>query len=257
MTSIESPDTSHRNGPDRIWDRDELRRLSDGFEDAWPEEVLQWAFETFGSDVAMATGFGPSGVALMHLVSRINRDATIFYLDTDLLFPETHDLKRQLADRLGLTFTRVHAGLSLQDQSIEEGPNLWRTNPDRCCFLRKVQPLRRFLATREAWITGIRRDQSPTRERIGIVGWDEANGLVKINPLANWTEEQVWQYVEINDLPYNALHDRGYPSLGCIPCTKPVNEDEDPRAGRWKGHDKLECGIHVEKVEEPSLRKSA
>lgn len=257
MTPIASLNKSHSNGPKKTWDRDELRHLSDDFEGAWPEDVLQWAFETFGSDVAMATGFGPSGVALMHLVSRINRDATVFYLDTDLLFPETHDLKRQLADRLGLTFTRVHSGLSLQDQSIEEGPNLWRTNPDRCCFLRKVQPLRRFLAPREAWITGIRRDQSPTRERIGIVGWDEANGLVKINPLANWTEEQVWQYVEINDLPYNALHDRGYPSLGCIPCTKPVSEDEDPRAGRWQGHDKLECGIHVDRADESSLRKSA
>lgn len=257
MTPIELPEKPRPAAPGRAWDREELRRLSDSFEGAWPEDVLQWAFETFGSDAAMATGFGPSGVALMHLVSRINRDATVFYLDTDLLFPETHDLKRQLADRLGLTFTRVHSGLSLQDQAREEGLNLWRTNPDRCCFIRKVLPLRRFLSTREAWITGIRRDQSPTRERIGIVGWDEANGLVKINPLANWTEQQVWQYVELNELPYNVLHDRGYPSIGCIPCTKPVAEDEDPRAGRWQGHDKLECGIHEDTVDDRSLRRSA
>lgn len=257
MTPIETPEQPHAPRPARAWGRDELRRLSDRFEDAWPDEILEWAFDTFGTDAAMATGFGPSGVALMHFVSRINRDATIFYLDTDLLFPETHDLKRRLADRLGLTFTRVHSGLSLQDQARDEGPNLWRTNPDRCCFLRKVQPLRRFLASREAWITGIRRDQSPTRERIGIVTWDEANSLVKINPLANWTESQIWKYLDINDLPYNKLHDRGYPSLGCIPCTSPVREDDDPRAGRWQGHDKLECGIHVDEVDEAPLRRSA
>lgn len=261
MIPIDTIDTSRAAQPHRSWDREELRRLSERFENAWPEETLEWAFNTFGSDIAMATGFGPSGVALMHLVSRIRPDATVFYLDTDLLYPETHDLKRRLADRLGLTFTRVHSGLSLQDQAREEGPNLWRSNPDRCCFLRKVLPLRRFLASREAWITGIRRDQSPTREATGVVGWDSANNLVKINPLATWTEEQVWQYVEVNDLPYNTLHDRGYPSVGCIPCTHPVNEDEDPRAGRWKGHDKLECGIHVdnvdENVDETSLRRSA
>ena len=259
MTPIESPDIPRTPRPKRAWTPDDLRRLNDRFEGAWPDEVLQWAFSAFGSDVAMATGFGPSGVALMHFVSQINRDATVFYLDTDLLFPETHDLKRQLAHRLGLTFTRVHAGISLQDQARDEGPDLWRSNPDRCCFIRKVLPLRRFLSTREAWITGIRRDQSPTRHRIGIVGWDEANGLVKINPLANWSEQQVWQYLEINDLPYNPLHDRGFPSLGCIPCTKPVSENEDPRAGRWQGHDKLECGIHADDVssDATSLRMSA
>ncbi len=257
MKPIEFPERPHAPTSKRAWNRAELQRVSDEFEDAWPDAILRWALNTFGSDAAMATGFGPSGVALMHLVSCINQEATVFYLDTDLLFPETHDLKRRLADRLGLTFTRVHSGLSLPDQAREEGPNLWQTNPDRCCFIRKVQPLRRFLSSREAWITGIRRDQSPTRERIGIVGWDEANGLVKINPLANWTEDQVWQYVEVNELPYNRLHDQGYPSLGCIPCTKPVSENEDPRAGRWQGHNKLECGIHVDKVDETILRRSA
>ncbi len=230
----------------RYRDLEELKRISDRFEDAWPEEILRWSLEAFGSGVSMATGFGPSGVALMHMLSRVDPSATVFYLDTDLLFPETHALKRRLADRLGLTFTRVHSGLSLQDQAREEAPDLWRSNPDRCCQIRKVLPLRRFLSTRDAWITGIRRDQSPTRGEIGIVHWDTANELVKINPLANWSEEQIWQYIELNDLPYNALHDQGYPSLGCIPCTKPVGDGEDARAGRWQGHDKLECGIHVQ-----------
>lgn len=243
---VEIPASFDTPGPKRYWDRNELRRISDRFENAWPEEVLHWSLKTFGSDVAMATGFGPSGIALMHMLSRVDSSATVFYLDTDLLFPETHDLKRRLAERFGLTFTRVHSGISLQEQARQESPDLWRSNPDRCCLIRKVLPLRRFLSTREAWITGIRRDQSPTRGTIGIVHWDEANGLVKINPLANWSEEQIWQYIDINDLPYNPLHDSGYPSLGCVPCTKPVDVGEDARAGRWKGHDKLECGIHVQ-----------
>jgi phosphoadenosine phosphosulfate reductase len=163
-------------------------------------------------------------------------------------------LRHRLAERFELTFTRVHSGLSLEDQAATEGPNLWSTSPDRCCFIRKVLPLRRFLSTRSAWITGIRRDQSPTRKGIGIVSWDAANGLVKINPLARWTESDVWAYIRRYDLPYNPLHDEGYPSIGCIPCTRQVADGEDARAGRWRGHEKLECGIHVQ---DASLRKTA
>lgn len=235
--------------------KDEIREVGSRLDGAYPEDVLKWAVEKFGDGIAMATGFGPSGVSLMHMLSRVRRDATVFYLDTDLLFPETHDLKRVLADRLGIQFTRVHSGLSLPNQSKEEGANLWRSNPDRCCFLRKVQPLRRFLATKDAWITGIRRDQSPTRRGTGVVEWDRTHELVKVNPLATWTEKQVWQYIELHDLPYNVLHDRGYPSVGCIPCTKPVQDGDDPRAGRWQGHEKLECGIHGS--DDVAYRKSA
>ena len=227
------------------WTSARLEEIGERFEGAAPDEILKWAVDTFGDGLALATGFGPSGIVLMHVIARVSPETTIFYLDTDLLFPETHELKRQLAERLGIRFTRVHCGLSIQDQALQEGASLWRSNPDKCCFIRKVLPLRRFLSTRDAWITGIRRDQSPTRNRVGIVEWDTANGLVKVNPLAGWTESQVWQYLDLYDLPYNPLHDRGYPSIGCIPCTKAVNEGEDPRAGRWRGHAKLECGIHA------------
>lgn len=223
---------------------DDIQSVAARLENAYPEDVLEWTFDTFGDGAALATGFGPSGVSLMHMLSRVRPDATVFYLDTDLLFPETHDLKRRLSDRLGIRITRVHSGLSLQEQGQQEGMNLWRTNPDRCCFLRKVQPLRQFLSTKDAWITGIRRDQSWTRRGIGVVEWDRTHELVKVNPLAGWTEEQIWTYIELHDLPYNVLHDRGYPSIGCIPCTKPVDEGEDARSGRWQGHEKLECGIH-------------
>lgn len=224
---------------------EEFQQINERLANAYPEDILAWTFETYGDDAVMATGFGPSGVTLMHLVSRVHPNATVFYLDTDVLFPETHDLKRRLADRLGLRFTRVHSGVSLQEQAATEGPNLWRSNPDRCCFIRKVEPLRRFLSTKSAWITGIRRDQSPTRSATPIVGWDHLNNLVKVSPLATWTEEQIWQYIDLYDLPYNPLHDRGYPSIGCIPCTKAVEDGEDARSGRWRGHQKLECGIHA------------
>lgn len=233
---------------------DDIREASEHLEDAYPEDVLEWTFETFGDGAVMATGFGPSGVSLMHMLSRVRPGATVFYLDTDLLFPETHDLKRRLADRLDLNITRVHSGLSLQEQARREGANLWRTNPDRCCFLRKVLPLRQFLSTKDAWITGIRRDQSPTRRNTGVVEWDRTHELVKVNPVATWSEEEVWNYIELYDLPYNVLHDRGYPSIGCIPCTEPVAEGEDARSGRWQGHDKLECGIHGSDI---AYRKSA
>lgn len=224
---------------------EQIRSMSREFEGAYPEDLLRWTFNYYGESAAMATGFGPSGIVLMHMVARVAPEAEIFYLDTDLLFPETHELKRRLGDRFGLRFTRVHSGLSLQEQASREGENLWRTNPDRCCFLRKVSPLREFLQTRSAWITGIRRDQSPTRAETGVFEWDGQNDLVKINPLAAWTTDDVRRYIEMYDLPYNSLHDRGYPSVGCIPCTKPVSEGEDPRAGRWRGHLKLECGIHA------------
>lgn len=235
--------------------REEIREAAQHLEGAYPEDVLAWGFETFGDGAAMATGFGPSGVSLMHMLARVKPDATVFYLDTDLLFPETHDLKRQLVRRLGIRIERVHSGLSLNEQGMQEGVNLWRTNPDRCCFLRKVEPLRRFLSDKDAWITGIRRDQSPTRRGIDVVEWDRTHDLVKINPMAGWTEDQIWQYINLHDLPYNALHDRGYPSVGCIPCTKPVEEGDDARAGRWKGHEKLECGIHGS--DDVSYRKTA
>lgn len=181
----------------------------------------------------------------MHMVSEIAPETTIFYLDTDLLFPETYALRDELAERLGLRFTRVHSGLSVEAQAEEHGAALWSRNPDLCCQLRKVAPLRLFLATRQAWITAIRRDQTTARAGAGLVEWDRANGLVKLNPLAAWTSGRVWDYVLKHRLPYNPLHDQGYPSIGCWPCTRAVAAGDDPRSGRWAGKEKTECGIHL------------
>lgn len=209
-----------------------------------PKEILRWAFENYAPDIALATGFGPSGVVLMHLVSQVRPETTIFYLDTGLHFPETHEVRERLEEQLGIQVTRVAPDLSLEEQEDLYGPALWNREPDRCCHLRKVVPLRRFLSTRQAWITGIRRDQSYTRAHIEVVSVDKNNGLVKISPVAYWTDAEVWDYIRIHDLPYNRLHDSGYPSIGCLPCTRAVSSGQYSRAGRWAGHVKTECGIH-------------
>lgn len=227
------------------WTPEALRQVRETYDGASPQQILRWAFDTFGPDVALATGFGPSGVVLMHMAAQIQPETTVFYLDTDLLFEETYALRDSLAEQLGLTFTRVEATLSLEQQAETHGPALWERDPDRCCFLRKVAPLRRFLAGKQAWIAGLRRDQTATRAHVEVVEWDRAHGLVKLNPLAHWTEEELWSYIHLYELPYNPLHDRGYPSIGCRPCTRPVRSGEDARAGRWAGRAKTECGIHL------------
>jgi phosphoadenosine phosphosulfate reductase len=208
--------------------------------------VIRWALTTYGKEIALATGFGPSGIVLMHLVSELRPKTTVFYLQTGLLFPETLALRDRLAGRLGIQFTEVRPDLSLDEQSEIYGVELWGRHPDQCCYLRKVEPLRRFLSEKKAWMTAIRRDQSPTRASVKQVDWDQANSLVKICPLAGWTKDQVWSYLRKHDLPYNPLHDLGYPSLGCFPCTRPVSAGSDERAGRWIGTGKLECGIHIQ-----------
>ena len=228
------------------WTTNRLADLSDRFERQSPRAVLRWGFETFGEDIVMGTGFGYSGVALMHLVSTVRPGATVFYLDTDLLFPETYALRDQLAEQLDVTLVRVHSGVSLEDQTAMYGPELWEREPDQCCFLRKVLPLQRYLSGKQAWITALRRDQSATRADTQIVEWNEAHEVVKINPLAAWGAEEIWGYIHAYELPYNPLHDEGYPSLGCMPCTAPVASDDHERAGRWNGTTKTECGIHLE-----------
>lgn len=229
----------------QVWTPYELALRGATLARGGPEEILGWAFRHFAPDVALATGFGPEGVVLMHMVSRLRPDTTVFYLDTGLLFPETYELRDRLAERLRLRFTRVATGLALESQAERYGAELWKREPDRCCRLRKVEPLRDFLAGQLAWITGIRRDQTAHRARAGVVEWDRAHGLVKLNPLAGWSQEEVWTYLHLFDLPTNPLHERGYPSIGCHPCTRAVAPGADPRSGRWAGLAKTECGIHL------------
>ena len=230
---------------------EDLQLISEELETAGPEAALHWAVEEFGNDVALATGFGPEGCALIAMLAEINPGTRIFYLDTDLLFPETYALRDQLAARYGARFERRGTTLSLSDQAATYGERLWERGPDLCCRLRKVEPLRQMLSGLGAWITAIRRDQSAARANISILERDANFGLIKINPLAAWSASDVWSYIARNDVPYNPLHDRGYPSIGCVPCTTPVQIGETSRAGRWRGTNKTECGIHKDVNREP------
>lgn len=222
----------------------ELAVISEKFESQPPETVLRWAFAELGPDIALATGFGAEGCVLIDMVSRITRGARIFYLDTDLLFPETYALRDQLAARYDIRFERVKTRLSLNAQAAAFGERLWASDPDRCCHLRKVEPLREVLSGLRAWITAIRRDQTTARANAGIVERDAKFDLIKINPLAAWSAEAVWDYIEQNDVPYNLLYNHGYRSIGCAPCTSPVQIGQDARVGRWPDRCKTECGLH-------------
>src|SRR6266542_2144083 len=223
---------------------EDLQAISAEFETKPPEVVLRWALAEFGPDVALATGFGAEGCVLIDMVARITKNARIFYLDTDLLFPETYALRDQLEARYGVHFERRATSLSVSEQAAQYGERLWEREPDLCCRLRKVEPLGEMLKGMRAWVTAIRRDQSPARARISFVERDEKFGLIKINPLAAWSASDVWNYIAKHDVPYNMLHDQGYPSVGCVPCTTPVQIGESARAGRWRGTGKSECGIH-------------
>jgi phosphoadenosine phosphosulfate reductase len=214
--------------------------------EAWTaEDLLVWASQEFKSEISMASGGGVEGMVLIDLASRVCADLPVFTIDTDFLFPETYDLMRRVEKRYGIKIEHVRSALTPEQQELAHGPALWNRNPDQCCALRKVEPLRRRLSGLRAWVTAIRRDQTPDRAGAGKVEWDNKFGLYKINPIADWSAQMVWDYVHQNHVPYNPLHDRNYPSIGCTHCTRPVQIGEDPRAGRWSGFTKTECGLHA------------
>jgi len=209
------------------------------------EQVLSWAFTTYGENVAIATGMGAEGMVLLDIGSRLNPGMKVFTGDTDFLFPETYDLIDRVEERYGIKIERILSQLSHEEQEREYGSKLWANDPDRCCSLRKIEPLRRKLSTLDAWITAIRRGQTPQRAAAKKVEWDPKFNLVKINPLADWRQQTVWSYIVKHNVPYNPLHDRNYPSIGCTNCTRAVQPGEDSRAGRWSGFGKTECGLHT------------
>jgi phosphoadenosine phosphosulfate reductase len=225
--------------------RADLERVKVLAENWKPEAILAWAFSTYGDEVALATGMGVEGMALLDMAHRINPDVKVFTGDTEFLFPETYDLIERVESRYGITIERLYSDLTPGDQERAYEKALWASDPDQCCNLRKVEPLRRKLGTLDAWVTAIRRDQTSARAAIRKIDWDQKFDLVKISPLADWTREKVWSYVLENDVPYNPLHDRNYPSIGCTHCTRAVLPGEDQRAGRWSGSGKTECGLHA------------
>ncbi|MGA9545314.1 MAG: phosphoadenylyl-sulfate reductase [Candidatus Sulfotelmatobacter sp.] len=225
--------------------KDEVGKLQIAAE-AWsPEQLLGWAFDTFGDRVAISSAFGAEGMVLIDIASQVRQSFRLFTLDTEFLFPETYNLMDRMEQRYGITIERVYPLSSPEEQEREHGPSLWQRNPDLCCNLRKVEPLQRKLGELQAWVTSIRRDQTAARASAGKIEWDHKFGLVKVNPIVDWSSKQVWHYIREHDVPYNELHERNYPSIGCTHCTRAVRPGEDPRAGRWAGFVKTECGLHV------------
>jgi phosphoadenosine phosphosulfate reductase len=209
------------------------------------EDVLQWAYGEYGRKLVLTCSWQKQSSVLVHMVSELGLDVDVVELDTHLFFRESYETRERLVERYGLKLIRPDI-ITVAEQHRREGANLWERDPDRCCHIRKVEPLIAALEPYDAWVSGIRRDQSPSRAGTPKMQWSERYGVWKVHPLADWDEKRVWAYIAINDIPSNPLHEAGYRSIGCMPCTRPIREDEEERAGRWAGSDKLECGIHVE-----------
>jgi phosphoadenosine phosphosulfate reductase len=223
----------------------EVSSLARSLEGAHPEQVLRWAADRWPHAVALATGFGAEGCVLVDIVGRLRLPIRVFTLDTGYLFPETLTLWSRLEQRYGLSIEAVRPAPAAGEADAINGAPLHASNPDRCCFLRKVEPLQRFLDGRPAWVTAIRREQSPTRQLASVVELDRRFGLLKVNPLVSWTSQDVADHIRAFAVPTHPLHERGYTSIGCEPCTSPVSTGEASRAGRWRGSEKTECGLHV------------
>lgn len=208
--------------------------------------VLEWAYSTYAEgEIVYASSFGAEAIVLIDIIQKIKPDAHIVFLDTGLHFPETYEVINKIqAIFPALRIEKKEPELSLDEQGTQYGSALWLRDPNQCCNIRKVIPLQKTLTAKQAWISGLRREQSPTRANTEFVNKDDKFRNIKICPLIYWTWDDVWAYIRENNLPYNTLHDQQYPSIGCLPCTKPVSADGDSRAGRWSGSSKTECGLH-------------
>lgn len=228
----------------------EIQRLNREFSDQPTEAILRWGWERFGPRASIGTSFQGAGLVMMHLARQHQLPFPVFTLDTGLLFSETLELKSRLEDFFGFQIESLLPDLTVQEQADIHGPELWQRQPDLCCTVRKVLPLRDKLESVDCWITGLRRDQSASRGEVGIIelyAFDEGSGrdIVKLNPMATWSRDAVWRYIQEHRIPYNPLHDQGYRSIGCFPCTRKTANGESERAGRWTGFNKVECGIHT------------
>lgn len=223
----------------------DFEALNQEFEYASPQEILSWAWETYGDKLALVTSFQPTGIVTLHMLQEIAPQLEVLTLDTGLLFPETYALIDLIEREWNINLTRVRPVQTVAEQAATHGDQLWASNPDACCDLRKTVPLGDSLVNFDAWITGLRRDQFQGRKSTPIIGEDRKYNKIKLSPLATWTEEMVWTYIHAHGLPYNTLHDLNYFSIGCFPCTRAVEPGEDSRSGRWSGLGKTECGIHL------------
>lgn len=224
----------------------DLAALNEQFRSASPQALLRWAGDRWGDRLALTCSFGgAAGMVLLDMLVAVAPRTPILFLDTGLLFPETYQLVAEVRQRYGIVPRAIRPARTLEEQAALEGPALWKRDPDHCCRLRKVWPLAAALAPYDAWITGVRRDGGASRANANLLEWSAKYNLVKLNPLAFWTERDVWGYIHKRHVPYNPLLDQGYRSLGCLTCTR-LPTDDDPRSGRWAGFGKTECGLHVE-----------
>src|ERR687896_726889 len=223
----------------------ELSRANERLEGRAPQEILRWAVDVYGEDLTLSVSFGnPEGMVLLDMLSRITDKAQVFTLDTGFLFEETVRFREEVMTRYPLPLEVLTPGLTVEEQVERYGPELYSCAPDLCCEVRKIEPQRRFLRDYGAWVTGIRRDQTQQRASTPVLSWEKRFGVVKIAPLVNWSADEVEEYVCERGIPLNPLFVGGYKSIGCEPCTRPVSDDEDARAGRWPDMDKTECGLH-------------
>ncbi len=223
---------------------EDLAHASRSLEGLEPPEIISWAAERFGQRLTMATAFGPEGCLIIHWLATIAPRTFVFNLETGYQFNETLELRDRIARRYGIEVALERPQTTVAEYEQLHGGPLHQTDPNRCCADRKIAVIRRVLTKFDAWMSGIRRDQSPDRAVAPIVGWDHKFNVVKISPLANWTKARVWDAIVREDVPYNPLHDQGYISIGCWPCTRAITFGEDERAGRWSGTAKTECGLH-------------
>ncbi|NSL50882.1 phosphoadenylyl-sulfate reductase [Calidifontibacillus erzurumensis] len=209
-------------------------------------ECLKWAYNHYGDEIVYACSFGAESAVLLHLISKIKKNAHIAFIDTGLHFKETYDIIEKVREKYpDFQITFLKPNLTVEEQANEFGQNLWETNPNQCCHIRKVEPMKKMLQNYKAWISGLRRSQSETRANLEYINLDHKFKLIKICPLINWKWEEIWLYIKLYQLPYHVLHDQGYPSIGCEVCTKPVEGNCESRAGRWANHKKTECGLHL------------
>jgi phosphoadenosine phosphosulfate reductase len=233
MSSLAAPDSAS-----------EADELANELSDASAAEILHRAAERFPARIVLTCSWQRTSSVLAHLIASQSLDVRIVEVDTGLLFPETHEVRDQLIERLGISVETLRPHRTVAEQAVDQGPELWLRDPDACCALRKVAPLERALEGADAWVSGLRRSSGGERSNVRPFSFDEKRGVIKVAPLWQWSSEDVDAYCVEHDLPVHALHAQGYPSIGCIPCTRAVAPGEDERAGRWAGTTKTECGLH-------------
>ena len=223
----------------------DIDALNEKFEYSTAEDILKWAWNTFGTDVVLSSSFQTQSVPLLHLISKICPELPILFLDTEFHFPETLKFRDELKKLMNLNIITIYPTISEYDLFMQYGATLYKKDPDLCCYIHKVEPLEKALLSKKAWISGVRRDQTQHRSSLRFLE-PQKNKPLKIHPLLNWTKKDLWAYIDKHSLPPHPLFHKGYLSVGCAPCTRPVMAGEDERAGRWSEAEKKECGLHID-----------